>query len=149
MRFRIDDEVIDATALGFTTVDDLDMEEWEIMYEYAGLTTTDFAIVEDEAADKERERRVGQPAFTRTLLHILYRRAHPEATADQIREITGRQKIQTIYVPDEGDVDPPALTTAPESPDASSESGSESESSDSNASSDEPESQPAPTGTPG
>jgi hypothetical protein len=135
---------------------DLDMDEWQVMYDYAGLVLDDFAPADDEDEEAARIRRLRQPAFTRALLHIGYQRQHPEAKPDAVRELTGRAKLIPVLAAidaaseDEDDADPPASTPEPapllpKSSGGSSESGPPA----SETSSDEPDEHPVATGTTG
>lgn len=133
-------------------IDDFDMDEWQLVYEYASLVLEDFAPVEDEEAEKERTRRVGQPAFMRSLLHIGYRRAHPEVKDAEIKEITGHAKLTRLFEDAvEDDAGPPEVTdiSLDSSVPVSAQSSNGDEYASSTPSSDEPESLPETTGTPG
>ena len=142
IRFKLgDDEYV------IPSVDDFDMDEWQIVYSYSGLVLDDFAPVDDEDAEAARQRLVGQPAFMRSLLHIGYRRAHPDVKDADVRRITGEAKMTSLFDVEQDDAGPPEMTD-PVSVLESSPSGNGSESSGSVESSDEPESLPAPTGTP-
>jgi len=142
VKFRIGDEEYEIPP-----IDDFDMDEWEIVYDYSGLVLDDFAPVEDETQEQARQRRTAQPALMRALLHIGYRRTHPEAAVADVKKITGAAKLARIFEVGD-DAGPPDLTTAQESAPESSPSDSGSESSGSPVSSDEPESLPETTGTP-
>ncbi len=90
---------IDGVAYEMPEIDDLDIEEWEIVYEASGLVLADFAPALDEKgkldkkADAERTRRIQQPAFLRARLHIAYRRANPGANDDEIAEVVMAAKM--------------------------------------------------------
>jgi len=142
VKFRIGDEEYEIPP-----IDDFDMDEWEIVYDYSGLVLDDFAPVEDEAQEQARQRRTAQPAFMRALLHIGYRRTHPDTAVTEVKKITGAAKLARIFEVGD-DVDPPDRRTAQESVLESSPSDNESEFSGSETSSDEPESLPETTGTP-
>jgi hypothetical protein len=119
-------------------LDDLDMDEWQIIYDYSGLVFNDFAPAPDRADESidgdedgpletERQRRISTPAFTTALLHIGYRRSHPTAKPEAIRKIAGATKrlsyLEAVSgaLGDSGDALPPALTPelAPQSPSGS------------------------------
>lgn len=148
LKFKIDDHEYEMPML-----DDLDMDEWQILYDYTGLILDDFAPQENEDEERDRQRRTSQPGFTRAMLHIGYRRAHPELKPDAIRQITGEAKLihvlealgESAPVEDEA---PLASTTEPEPssprrPVASKENTSP----PSPKSSDAQDDQPVPTGT--
>lgn len=121
---------IDGVAYEMPEIDDLDIEEWEIVYAASGLVLADFAPALDEKgrldkkADAERQHRIQQPAFLRARLHIAYRRANPGASDEEIHEVVMAAKMVPameaiaeaagVTDPDEGDVRPPALTPGPD-----------------------------------
>jgi len=148
LKFKIDDHEYEMPML-----DDLDMDEWQILYDYTGLILDDFAPKEDADEERDRERRTSQPGFTRAMLHIGYRRAHPDLKPDAIKQVTGEAKLLHVLealgesAPEE-DETPLALTTEPEpsSPKRPVDSN-ETTSPPSPTSSDEQDAQPVPTGT--
>jgi len=114
LKFKIDDAEYEMPML-----DDLDMDEWQILYDYTGLILDDFAPKEDADEERDRERRTSQPGFTRAMLHIGYRRAHPELKSDAIRQVTGEAKLLRVLEAlnestSEEDETPLASTTEPE-----------------------------------
>lgn len=150
LKFKIDDEQYEMPML-----DDLDMDEWQILYEYTGLILDDFAPQEDEDAEKDRQRRTSQPGFTRAMLHIGYRRAHPDLKPDAIKKITGEAKLIHVLealnetAPEEEET-PLASTTEPApSSKSGSVASSESASKSSATSSARPAARPEPTGISG
>ncbi len=160
VKFKIGDDEYEIPP-----IDDFDMDEWQLVYEYAGLVLEDFAPCDDAAVmegeekvgedgpdEKARQRLVGQPAFMRSLLHIGYRRAHPELKDAEIRAVTGTAKLTRLFEDAvEDDAGPPEVTdTSPaSSAPANSRSSNGVESAGSAKSSDVPGSRRAPTGTPG
>jgi hypothetical protein len=85
------------------TIDDLDLDEWEIMFDVAGLVYADFAPAPDRAdeqidgdedgpLEKERLRRVMGVKFWKAMLHIACRRDNPTMSDDAIRKLVGRVK---------------------------------------------------------
>lgn len=161
LKFKIDDVLYEMPE-----IDDLDIEEWEIIYGASGIVLGDFAPVLDakgkldKKADAERQRRINQPAFLRARLHIAYRRANPGASEDEIEEVVKAAKMVPAMEAiadaaetananaDEGDAVPPALTPVP---DGSSPTGSDEKSGSkptaSAASSETPDDEPETTGT--
>lgn len=161
LKFKIDDVLYEMPE-----IDDLDIEEWEIIYGASGIVLGDFAPALDakgkldKKADADRQRRISQPAFLRARLHIAYRRANPAASEDEIEEVVKAAKMVPAMeaIADaaetantgEGDAVPPALTPAP---DGSSPTGSDEKSGNkptaSAVSSETPAEDPATTGTSG
>jgi hypothetical protein len=134
-----------------------DMDESQILYDYTGLGLEDFAIDPDLPPSDQYEeilRYLKNPGFVRTLLHIAYRRGNPNLKPDRIRQAVGAvNAMQAIseFINDVGDNDdagPPALMTELEKP---SENGSvesnESSGNGSTTASDAQEDQPVTTGT--
>lgn len=121
LKFKIDKDEYEIPPL-----DDFDMDEWQIVYDYSGLVLEDFAPAPDRAEEtgdedgpleKERQRRVNNPAFTSALLHIGYRRAKPDAKPDAIKKLVGSTKrLQVLEAmaeaAPEGDAVPPGVTPA-------------------------------------
>jgi hypothetical protein len=153
LKFKIDEDEYQIPGL-----DDLDMDEWQILYDYTGLILDDFAPQEDEDEERDRQRRTSQPGFTRAMLHIGYRRAHPELKPDAIRQVTGAAKLLSVLEAmgesaddsEENEEAPLASTTelAPSSPSGSVDSN-ETASPPSPRNSAEPDFRLVPTGTDG
>lgn len=162
LKFTIDDVQYDIPPL-----DDMDMDEWQIIYDYSGLVLEDFAPAADRAdeqiegdedgpLEQARKRRVSTPAFTTALLHIGYRRAHPDAKPDAIKKLVGSTKRLHVLeamadaVPEGDAADPPEATPEPaRSSQQESGGSSEPESNDSPTSSARPGLHRVPTGIPG
>jgi hypothetical protein len=149
LKFKIDNAEYEIPAL-----DDLDMDEWQILYDYTGLILDDFAPQEDEDEERDRMRRTSQPGFTRAMLHIGYRRANPELKPDAIRQVTGSAKLLHVLEAmgesaSEEDEAAPLASTTEHAPSSSSGSvdfnGNESKTSP--TSSGEQDDLPVPTGT--
>jgi hypothetical protein len=146
LKFKIGEDEYEIPGL-----DDLDMDEWQILYDYTGLILDDFAPQEDEDEERDRQRRTSQPGFTRAMLHIGYRRAHPDLKPDAIRQVTGAAKLLSVLEAmgesagngEEAEESPLASTTelAPSSPRSSVDSN-ETESESSQKSSAEPDVRP-------
>lgn len=94
---------IDGTTYMIPPLDDMDMDEWQIIYDYSGLVLEDFAPApdrkdeqvdgdEDGPLEQARQRRLNTPAFTTALLHIGYRRTHPDAKFDTVKKLVGATK---------------------------------------------------------
>lgn len=149
IRFKLDENQYELPE-----IDDLTMDEWQILYDTAGLILEDFAPVQDEKSEVERQRRVGQPNFTRAMLQIAYQRANPYATTDDARQIAGEAKLIRVLESmgenvTEDETNPPESTTKPgESSLSGSVTSKENESDDSPRNSTEPVDRPEPTGMP-
>ena len=79
------------------TLDTLDMDEAQILFDVSGIVIEDFAPAHPDSADEEKLqvqseqlRRVRNPAFKRALVHVAYRRKHPELDYFQISEVVGK-----------------------------------------------------------
>lgn len=121
----------------FPSIDTFDNDEWQIVWDESGLGMDDFAMVPVDDPDHdvkaaERSRKLGHPGLFRALMHIAYRRAHPDAKDVFIRKLIGKQRptAATTAVEVEVEQDPPTLTESASRTDGSSPNGS-SESSDS------------------
>ena len=74
--------------------DTFDIDEAQILYDNSGLTLEDF-VIDDEDAEEvaELERKLRNPGFIRTLLHVAYQRGNPGLTAAKVKQITGRTNL--------------------------------------------------------
>ncbi len=146
LNFKIGDDLYEVPA-----PDDFTMDDLAVIYDYASIVWADFAPSEDEEEEKERNRRLGQPAYMQALIHIAYKRAHPEVKDSEIKKITGSAKITSLFEETpEDDAGPPAGTeTSPPSQAENSASSNGSESNDSPTSSDDPADQPETIGMSG
>lgn len=94
----------DETEYEFPQVDDFDIDEWVVVWDYCGLTLDDFmpplkddnGNVIDEEEEAERQRRLTHPGFTKAVLHIAYQRSHPDMKPAQIKAVIGRAKLVSI-----------------------------------------------------
>lgn len=201
LKFTIDDVEYDVPG-----IDEFDMDEWQIVYDYSGLILDDFltltpalaalgreviahsaeaaklpddsderrkaeaalaealerleaatdALDDDvRAAEEARQRKLAQPAFTKALLHIAYRRAHPEVKSDAIGKLVGKANLirVTSEIHDSQAAEEPAVplasTLEPEQSSLkTSGDSSSSASKDSLMSSDGQDAHLATTGTP-
>lgn len=143
------------------SVDSLDMDEAEIMYERCGLVQEDFVPLEDETEEETRKRRIEltrHPGFVRALVEIAYRRGHPKEDPAKVRAIAGSvNRIQALTDlvesagEEEDDAGPPAeLVESTSEPSRSSPTNSDGSSANSGSPSppisDEPVDLPEPTG---
>lgn len=127
----------DAQTYEVPEIDDFDLDEWQVLYEYTSLILDDFAPLENADEEKDRQRRLSQPAFTKALLHIGYQRAHPELKPSEIKDVVGAAKMLRVLedmnrAAADGEDRPPDLTTAsPQNSVDSNDSESESSTSES------------------
>lgn len=84
---------LEGTLYEFPDVLDLDMDEWIVVYEYAGLVLEDFAPLESAEAEQERVHRLKHPGFMKAMAHIGYQRAHPKKTKATIKDLIGAVKM--------------------------------------------------------
>ncbi len=133
-------------------VDDLDLDEWELMYERTGILFEDFAPLENKKDETARSRRLSQPGFLRTMLEISMRRTYPDRDHDAIADVVRKAKmlpvLESISEGKDADALPPesTLEPVPSSP-RNSDDSSESESSDSPTTSDDQGDLPEAIGT--
>jgi hypothetical protein len=161
--------IIDGREYPIPSIDSFDMDEAQLLWDYAGLTLADFAVPDPEDPDAEeqmaeRSRKLGNPGWMRTLLHIAYQRGNPDVKPQVVKRLIGDVKLldamaKMVEESDrrEDDAGPPDLSERTSEPDASSPSDS-SESDDSEKpktgisgngstnASDEPGEIPEPTG---
>jgi len=90
--FEIDGEPYDCPR-----IDELDLDEEAILWELAKVALPDFMRGHPQsppevqhAIDMVAAARTRQPGFKRALVHIAYRRQHPELTFAQIEERVGK-----------------------------------------------------------
>lgn len=110
---------IDGELYELPIFDSFDLDEAEILYEIAGVIQEQFAPLHPEATDEEKAvhanvglRLIGHPRFKRALVHIAYRRKHPDVDFDEIEFKIG--KVNSLDVTMEflrGDDGPPALSS--------------------------------------
>lgn len=112
------------------TFDSFDLDEAEILYEIAGVIQEQFAPLHPETPDEEKDqklqrelRMIADPKFKRALVHIAYRRRHPDADFSNINLIVG--KVNALDVTMEflrGDESPPAQSSPKQQDDKSNTS---------------------------
>ncbi len=92
---------------------DLTIDDWNLVYDESQVVFMDFGpLVDDPEGEKARIGRLRNPRLEQAFLMIGYMRAHPEATVDEAREVTGRARLVALLEaqnPDEEavDADPP------------------------------------------
>ncbi len=98
---------------------DLTIDDWNLVYDESQVVFMDFGpLVDDTEGEKARIGRLRNPRLEQAFLMIGYMRAHPEATVDEAREVTGRARLVALLEaqnPDEDDADDP--TQEPPKPD--------------------------------
>jgi hypothetical protein len=121
--------VIDGKSYPIPMLDTFDMNEAQILYDYANVTLEDFAPAHPEWPEEEREKyeagqleKVRNPAFKRALLHVAYARGNPGQKFEFVREIIGRANTLdvTVALLTEDDASPPK-TSSPRPPSPSSD----------------------------
>lgn len=127
---------------------DLDLDDWEIVWDEASISLTDFSSVDDEEKDEARLRRLSSPRVERAFIMVALRRARPDDDMDTIRADAGRIKLMPYLMGQAGVEENPTPASEPErSSKENSASSSESSSLDSQESSETPAEDPVPTGT--
>jgi len=102
---------------------DLDLDEWVIIYDECGLILEDFAPCDNIALEKERVRRLRNPALMKALAIVGYKRANPDQDIETARALIGGAKMLGLLesmAPGEDDADDPT-PDSPTGPDESSE----------------------------
>lgn len=155
--------LIDGKLHPFPTRDTFDNDEWQLMWDYAGLTLEDFLFMDDEDEDEQvqaaRSERFRNPAVWRAHMQIAYQRANPAVSPARAKALIGKvnmlEALSGLFADDEEDDEVPlALTSEPEN---SSQTGSldnetstrppsRSSTDSSTNGSSEPENQPVATG---
>jgi len=129
------------------------MDEAVVFYNACGYPIEDLWLIpadEDLEAQLEKLR---NPAVVKTLLHVAYRRGHPDVSDKQIAKTVGQVPLAVAlaaFIPDDDEVPavPLERTIEPnESSKRSSLDAPRSSGSGSGRSSDEPETDPSRTGT--
>ncbi len=143
---------IDGVMYEFPQLLELDVDEWQFIYDKCRVSFGTLAPIEDEDRERERMEKLDNPAFEKALFHIGFRRVHPEWTDAAIAELIGKQKLRILLeslVPEgEVEADDPTLTTEPEQQsNGKAVSSSESSSDPSSRSSETQDESPATTGT--
>lgn len=105
----------------YETPDFLELEigDWEVVYDECGVVLSDFAPPDPEKPDAEaegaRQQKLKNPRLERSFLMIAYMRAHPDATQDEAREVTKRARlIPLLESMSGGEADPPTSARKPE-----------------------------------
>ncbi len=133
---------------------DLTIDDWNLVYDECQVVFMDFGpLVDDAEGEKARIGRLRNPRLEQAFLMIGYMRAHPEASVDEAREVTGRARLVALLEaqnPDEDDAADPTQespTPTDESSPRSSDDTNSSSSPDSTPSLELPDGLHAITGT--
>jgi hypothetical protein len=131
---------------------DLDLNDWEIVYDECGVVLADFQQDDDDKKEAARLERIRNPRLEKAFVMVALRRARPDDEIAALREEAGRIKLLPYLSEVAGGEteDPPTSAMKPE-PSSKESSGSNSESSSppSPSSSATPESRLAAIGTDG
>lgn len=163
--------LIDGAEYPIPDVNTFNLDEDELLWQYARLTRNDFVRVDptlEDAEEREAERRerLRHPGLMRTLVHVAYQRGNPDAKQPVVKRLVGQTTLDSLMSlvmaeePAEDDAGPPDESASTSTPkESSTSSKGESESSTKPTSepsgngspngSDEPASLPASTGTGG
>lgn len=85
--------LIDGNLYPVPAIDSFDMDEAQLLYDYSGLTIEDFGQPDSEEEEQERTRRLRNPGFLRTMLHVSYQRANPAVKPVAVRKLIGSVNI--------------------------------------------------------
>lgn len=120
---------LDGTEYDVPEFTDLEIDDWELVYDECKVVLADFAPIESEAKDAPKNaveleaarlERLRNPRLEKSFLMIAYRRAHPDEGIDAIRSVIGKAKliplIESMKVEGEEEADDPTLTTEQEKP---------------------------------
>jgi len=147
---------VDGVAYEVPLHTDLTVDDWNIVYDMCEVVWMDFAAeIDDQAAEKERLKRLRNPRLQQAFLMVGYLRVHPEDTIETAREVTGRARlIALIEAENRTDDDEEDPTQASPTPISASSRRSKpatkgSSSAASTKNSDEQDDEPKATGTGG
>jgi hypothetical protein len=140
---------------------DLDMDEWVIIYSETGLILEDFAPFDNKSYERERIKKLRNPALIKALAMCGYLRANRDEDVEEVRELIGNLNMLSVLeqlVPEvaEDAVDPPTSGPQSSEPKLPPSSGRSEDDSNGNTSPDSPKNSdeaeeipvdPADTGT--
>lgn len=88
---------IDGERLEIPTLDTIDLDEERVLYIYADVVVSDFLPTHPDWSEDQKAAhltiqatKIRNPDFKRALVHIAYRRAHPEVENDEINVKVGK-----------------------------------------------------------
>lgn len=114
---------IDGERYEIPTLDTLNMDEAEVLYDYCGVTLEDFILMgigtPEEIAESAERRR--NPKFTRALVHIAYQRKHLDLPAAEVKDLIAGANflnayadlLRTLLTREEDEQSPPESTSEP------------------------------------
>ena len=109
---------LEGTMYDIPDVLDLDLDEWIVVYEYAGLVLDDFAPLENAEEEAQRVHKLRHPGFMKAMAHIGYQRAHPKKTKATVKDLLGKAKLVPMLesmATDEGESEvPPTSASEPQ-----------------------------------
>lgn len=105
------------------TLDTFDMDEAQVLYEYAGCVLEDFVQADPESSEEEQRkheeavlRRAMSPGFKRALVHVAYQRGNRDVSPSKVREIAGKvNMLETTLTLYGGEESPPETETPSQS----------------------------------
>lgn len=150
---------IDGSRYEVPTLDSLNMDEAQVLYDYSGLAVEDFVPPRPDMDDDDKLRhqesiaqRMKNPGLLKALLHIAYQRGNTHVRPSRVGELVGQVNVFDAVLslvsnePEEDDV-PLASTPRPEESSLSGSGGSSMSSGEGSGSdSDAPDAAPATTG---
>lgn len=87
---------VDGERLEIPTLDTITLDEERVLYIYADVVISDFLPIHPDWKDEEKNahlllqaQKIRNPDFKRALVHIAYKRAHPDVDSDEINVKVG------------------------------------------------------------
>jgi hypothetical protein len=87
---------VDGERLEIPTLDTITLDEERVLYIYADVVISDFLPTHPDMSDEQRDAhllaqggKIRNPDFKRALVHIAYKRAHPDVDNDEINVKVG------------------------------------------------------------
>jgi hypothetical protein len=128
---------------------DVDISEWEIIYDECEVGVSDFQEQDDPEKEAARMKRVRNPRLEKAFIMVALRRVRPDDDLDTLREEAGKVKL-IPYLLRGGEQENPTQATRPdESSSKSSDSSNGNSSQDSSENSETQEEGLATTGMDG
>ncbi len=85
---------------------DLTIDDWNLVYDECQVVFLDFGpLADDPEGEKARIGRLRNPRLEQSFLMVGYLRAHPDATVDEAREVTGRARLVALLEAQNPDAD--------------------------------------------
>ena len=103
--------MVNGTVYPIPAFDTFDLDEAQVLYDYAGLGLEDFAVdLEDTEQVAEATQKLKNPGFLRALVHIAYRRGNPDIKPADVKAAAAAVNYLDVFVAAIGqaaDADPP------------------------------------------